>query len=43
MTVNNINQSQEVFIKMVLGAWNSKVNQLDKLLTELSDEQLLHS
>jgi len=41
MTENNISQQQEVFIKMVLDAWNSKVNQLDKLLSELSDEQLL--
>lgn len=41
MTVNNMHQSQEVFIKMVLEAWRSKVNQLDKLLAELSDEQLL--
>ncbi|MEO6289426.1 MAG: DinB family protein [Ginsengibacter sp.] len=35
-----INQ-QEVFIKMVLDAWHSKVNKFDKLLSELSDEQLL--
>jgi DinB superfamily len=32
---------QEVFIKMVLDAWHSKTNQFDKLLSELSDEQLL--
>lgn len=31
---------QELFIKMVLDAWHSKVNQFDKLLAELSDEQL---
>jgi hypothetical protein len=39
MTVD-ISQQQEVLIKMVLDAWHSKVNQLDKLLSELSDEQL---
>ncbi|MEO8412638.1 MAG: DinB family protein [Ginsengibacter sp.] len=33
---------QGVFIKMVLHAFHSKVNQFDKLLSELSDEQLLH-
>ncbi|HEV8084967.1 MAG TPA: hypothetical protein VGP55_17290 [Chitinophagaceae bacterium] len=32
---------QEVFIKMVLDAWHSKTNQFDKMLLELSDEQLL--
>lgn len=37
----NISQQQEVFVKMVLDAWNSKVSQLDKLLSELSDEQLM--
>lgn len=41
MTENNITQSQEVFVKMVLDAWNSKVSQLDKLQSEFSDEQLL--
>lgn len=33
-------KEQEVFIKMVLDAWNSKQSQFDKLLSELSDEQL---
>jgi hypothetical protein len=37
----DISQQQEVFIKMVLDAWNSKVSQLDKLVSELSDEQLM--
>jgi len=37
----DISQQQEVFIKMVLDAWNAKVNQLDKLVSELSDEQLM--
>ncbi len=32
---------QDVFIKMVLDAWHSKTKQFDKLLSELSDEQLL--
>lgn len=32
---------QEILIKMVLDAWHSKVNQFNKLLLELSDEQLL--
>lgn len=32
---------EEIAIKMVLDAWHSKVNQFDKLLLELSDEQLL--
>jgi hypothetical protein len=40
MTENNIATQQEVFIKMVLDAWHSKVSQLDKLLSTLSDEQL---
>ena len=31
---------KELFIKMVLDAWNQKVNQLNKLFGELSDEQL---
>lgn len=32
---------KELFIKMVLDMWNTRVQQTDKLLTELSDEQLL--
>ncbi|MEO6548651.1 MAG: DinB family protein [Ferruginibacter sp.] len=32
---------EEIAIKMVLVAWHSKVKQFDKLLSELSDEQLL--
>lgn len=32
--------TKELFIKMVLDAWNTKVNRMDKLLAELSDEQL---
>ena len=32
--------NKELFIKMVLDAWNLKVSQLDKLFGELSDEQL---
>jgi hypothetical protein len=32
---------EELAIKMVLDAWRSKVSQFDKLLSELSDEQLL--
>jgi hypothetical protein len=41
MTENNVAKPKEVLIKMVLDAWHSKVSQLDKLLSELSDEQLL--
>lgn len=41
MTENNVATQQEVFIKMVLDAWRSKVSQLDKLLSELTDEQLM--
>ena len=41
MTENNIKKQQEVLIKMVLDGWHSKVGQLDKLLSELSDEQLM--
>lgn len=41
MTENNIKKQQEVVIRMVLDGWNSKVSQLDKLLSELSDEQLM--
>jgi hypothetical protein len=33
---------QTVFTKMVVGAWHSKTSQFDKLLTELSDEQLMN-
>jgi DinB superfamily len=31
-----------IAVKMVLDAWYAKVNQFDKLLAELSDEQLLN-
>jgi len=31
---------KELFIKMVLDTWNTKLNGLDKLFAELSDEQL---
>jgi hypothetical protein len=31
---------KELFIKMVLGAWNIRVAQLDKLFGELPDELL---
>lgn len=41
MTENNSTPSQELFVKMVLDAWNSKANQLDKLQSELSDEELM--
>jgi hypothetical protein len=41
MAAMNIEKSQEVLIKMVLDAWHSNVNKFDKLLSELSDEQLL--
>jgi len=40
MTEHNTQKPQEVFIKMVLDAWRSKVSQFDMLLSELSDEQL---
>jgi len=39
MTDNNAAQKQ-VLIKMVLDGWQSKTDQLDKLLSELSDGQL---
>ncbi|RPE07907.1 DinB family protein [Chitinophaga lutea] len=39
MTGNNTAQ-QQVFVKMVHDAWHSKLGQFDKLLSELSDEQL---
>ena len=32
--------NKELFIKMVLDAWNTKVGQLNKMFNELSDEQL---
>jgi hypothetical protein len=41
MTKNLTTTQQEIFIKMVLDAWHSKVNQFDKLLSVLSDEQLM--
>lgn len=42
MTTLHITQpKQQVFTKMVLDAWASKLSQFDKLLSELSDEQLL--
>lgn len=31
---------EELFIKMVLDAWNIRLGRMDKLLAELSDEQL---
>jgi hypothetical protein len=33
-------KEQEIFVKMVLDAWNSKLGKFDQLLSELSDEQL---
>ena len=41
MTENNTLTHQDTLVKMVLDVWNSKVSQLDKLLTLLSDEDLL--
>jgi len=41
MTENNLSKPQTVFTKMVLDAWHSKVSQFDKLLSALSDEQLM--
>jgi hypothetical protein len=41
MTETNTITQQVIFIKMVMDSWNSKVEQLDKLLSVLSDEQLL--
>lgn len=41
MTEQNVSQQQGVLIKMVLDAWHSKTSQLNKVLSELSDEQLL--
>jgi hypothetical protein len=38
---NNNNMKQETFVKMVLDSWNSRINNADKLFSELSDEQLL--
>ena len=32
---------QTIFTKMVVDAWHSKTGQLDKLLSQLSDEQLM--
>jgi hypothetical protein len=32
---------KQIAVKMVLDGWRSKVNQLDKLLAELPDEQLM--
>ena len=40
MTENNTMSQQQIFIKMVLDGWHSKASHLDKLLTELSAEQL---
>ena len=37
---DNITAQKQVLIKMVLDGWKSKTGQLDKLLSELSDEQL---
>jgi hypothetical protein len=41
MSETNTTTQQETLIKMVLDAWHSKVKQFDKLLSELSDEQLM--
>jgi DinB superfamily len=35
------NTTQQLSIKMVLDAWNTQIKNADKLLQELSDEQLL--
>ena len=36
-----MSNKQDIFIKMVLDTWNAKINQCDKLMAELSDEQLM--
>ncbi len=41
MITNNTEIKQEIFIKMVMDAWNSKVKTLDNLLSELDDQQLI--
>lgn len=41
MIENNTSNKQEVTIKIVLDAWYSKVKQFDKLLSELTDQQLM--
>ena len=33
--------TKEIFVKMTLDSWNARVQQADKLLASLSDEQLL--
>ena len=39
---DTLTEQKQVLIKMVLDGWHSKTGQLDKLLSELSDEQLQH-
>jgi hypothetical protein len=41
MIENSVTKQPELLIKMVLDAWHSKVGQFDKLLSELSDDELL--
>lgn len=41
MAKENVGKQHEIAVKMVLDAWHSKTTQLDRLLSELSDEQLL--
>jgi hypothetical protein len=40
MTENNTMEQQGIFINMVLDGWHSKASHLDRLLNELSSEQL---
>ncbi|WP_207421565.1 DinB family protein [Desertivirga brevis] len=41
MIIENVTNQQEVLVKMVLDTWYAKTAQLDKLLSDLSDEQLM--
>jgi len=40
-TQNSTPSQKEIFIKMVLSAWETQNSRLDKLLSKLSDEQLV--
>ena len=40
MSTNNLTDAKELFIKMAIMAWDTHIDRMNKLLDELTDEQL---
>ena len=40
MSTNNMTDAKELFIKMAIMAWDTHIDRMNKLLDELTDEQL---